>query len=110
MNIIIFKLLWLLYIYEGKITELITKHRSAPGAEFSNQDSHLDDGSGVSDLASVSYGKRVISELQVKLFKVDLDHLERQGMNMSLKVFLWSYISTLTAFATGLLLLPTSEL
>lgn len=52
------------------------------GPAWGERDLHLDDGSGVSDLSSVPYRQRVISELQVEFFEVDLDHLERRGMNM----------------------------
>lgn len=72
----------------GIMTKPISNIRNdSPGRECFNQDSHLDDGSGVSDLSAVSDGKRVISELQVKLLEVDLDHLSGQGINMSGKDF-----------------------
>lgn len=49
----------------------------------SDQNLHLDDGSGVSDLSPVSYRKRIVSQLQVKLLEVDLDHLERWNVVIS---------------------------
>lgn len=61
--------------YKTRLSANTRKHRC------SDQDLHLDDGPGVSDLSSVSYRQRVIPELQVKLLEVDLDHLEGQGMS-----------------------------
>ena len=38
-------------------------------------DLHLNDRLGVSDLASVSDGQRIVADLQIKVLKVDLDNL-----------------------------------